>query len=59
MPVREWTEMDREAEAQGGAVRTMGKLVGVKRTTNKRPQRTALATVGNKDRWANRGKHIR
>jgi len=58
MANREWTEMDEEAASQGNAINQIRKFVGSIKISPKRPQKTALATVGNKDRWANRGKSL-
>ena len=54
MPRREWDAMDEEATNQGSAIRQIRNYVGSIRQVHKRPERMAVATVANKDRWANR-----
>jgi len=58
MPRREWDAMDEDAAKQGSAIRQIRNYVGMVRTVKKRPAKMAVATVGNKDRWANYGKSL-
>lgn len=54
MANRVWTALDEEAARQGHAIRTVGKILrefglGHKGNTSKRPARTMVATVANRD----------
>lgn len=51
--------IDLEAMKQGSAISRIRNLIGTTRRSFKRPPRTAVATVPNKDRWGNRGKSLK